>query len=254
MTFGFFRRSCPVDAETRSWVDRRMKWLADEFGLESWWHAKAIEPTDAYFPDRFDSSEHAVRRMLDRVCSFMGIEPERVALRLYSEVRNADLGPGHHIQGGGTAGQYIASDKDIVRIESSGLNDTMALVATMAHELAHVRLLGEKRLSGDEEDHEPLTDLATVFFGLGIFNANSVIRYKQWTKGQWYGWSSGRLGYLDEPTFGYALALWSYVRGESHPHWMRHLRPNVRVITKKSLQFLRATTDSPFSTTRRPRV
>ena len=55
-----------------------------------------------------------------------------------------------------------------------------SIVATCAHELAHVVLLGQGRISLDAEDHEQLADLLPVFFGLGVFSANAVIRERNW--------------------------------------------------------------------------
>ncbi len=60
----------------------------------------------------------------------------------------------------------------------------MGLVGTMAHELAHVRLLGESRIMREVFDNELLTDLTGVHFGLGIFLANTSrnwdSHYSQW--------------------------------------------------------------------------
>ncbi len=100
----------------------------------------------------------------------------------------------------------------------------MSLVATIAHELGHVHLLGDGRISADEEDHEPLTDLLTVFLGVGIFPANSVIRDVNWHSGNMEGWSISRQGYLTAPMFAYALALFAYIRGEYKASWSKHLR------------------------------
>jgi hypothetical protein len=43
----------------------------------------------------------------------------------------------------------------------------------LAHEFSHIKLLGENRM---QENHEHLTDLFTVVFGLGIFNANASFK------------------------------------------------------------------------------
>jgi hypothetical protein len=53
----------------------------------------------------------------------------------------------------------------------------VALVSTLAHELGHVLLLADGRISAQQQDHEPLTDLLTIFFGLGIFSANAAFEY-----------------------------------------------------------------------------
>ncbi len=65
-------------------------------------------------------------------------------------------------------------------IEVTNLDAPFSIVATCAHELAHVVLLGQGRISPDAEDHEQLADLLPVFFGLGVFSANAVIRERNW--------------------------------------------------------------------------
>jgi hypothetical protein len=109
----------------------------------------------------------------------------------------------------------------------------------MAHELGHVHLLGHQRISPEDPDHEPLTDLLTVFFGLGVFSANSVIREHYWHAGQVSGWKIGRQGYLSMPVYGYALARFASSRREDGSGWSNRLRPDVRSAFKKSMRFLK---------------
>ena len=111
----------------------------------------------------------------------------------------------------------------------------MALIATIAHELAHERLRGEGRIACDRPDYEPLTDLLTVYLGLGIFTANSAFEFSQ----NAYSWGTRRMGYLTEPMFGYALACYAWMRGEGDPAWARYLDANPRAFLKKGLRFLR---------------
>jgi hypothetical protein len=82
-----------------------------------------------------------------------------------------------------------------------------ALVATIAHELGHTLLLGDGRISSRREDHEPLTDLLTIFFGIGIFSANAAFDSTQEDQGQYGYMRTTRLGYLTEPMYGYGLVL-----------------------------------------------
>jgi hypothetical protein len=128
----------------------------------------------------------------------------------------------------------------MIAISKSDLDDPMDLVATIAHELAHLRLIEARRSTGHDEDHEPLADLATVFFGLGIFTANSTCRFKQWHYG-WRGdWKVDSPGFLTEQGFGYALGLWTIVRNEENAAWERHLRRDVRTYLKQAIGYLMA--------------
>jgi hypothetical protein len=107
-----------------------------------------------------------------------------------------------------------------------------------------VLLLGDGRLLGTEPDHEPLTDLLTVYFGAGIFTANSAFEFYNWTYGQMQGWQASRLGYLSEPELGYALACYAWLRNERNPRWARFIAPNVGPYFKDGLHFLNHTSHS----------
>jgi len=114
-------------------------------------------------------------------------------------------------------------------------------VATLAHELGHVILLGGGLLDRAVKDMEPMTNLLTVFLGFGIFNANCAGRFRQWHKDGRQGWSMQRLGYLPEEIYGYALARFAQERGERRPKWVGHLSTNVCTYFKKSASWLEST-------------
>lgn len=242
--FDWFRSKpgCPIDAATRGWVDDRWAWLEGQFGAERVRDATLVLPRPEFFPDPYSGTEACARRILDRVCGYMGVDPSAVEMSLYAE---GDPTAGNPIFGGGlrdgTAGLYHPEGgRYRVWVEAANLDDPLAMVATMAHELGHVHLLGHGRVSGDAEDHEPLTDLLTVFLGLGVFTANSVIRERYWHEGNYSGWSIGRRGYLGMPAYGYAFALFARARGEYGPAWAQELRPDVRSAFWQSGQFLSA--------------
>jgi len=235
--FAWFRRKCecPVAADVQQWIDSRWNWLAEQFGADRPRQSTVILPLAEFFPDAFDDSEESIRQMVDRVCQYMGLDPATIAFSVYQDPTPTYPGEWRN----GTAGLYHP-EGDVFRIwiEVANLDDPLAMVATIAHELAHVHLLGHGRLHSDCDDHEPLTDLLTVFLGLGVFTANSVIREHYWHAGQVSGWSMGRRGYLGMPELGYALARFARMRGENDPQWAKQLRLDVRSAFKRALAFL----------------
>jgi hypothetical protein len=240
---GWFRSKpqCPVDPATRGWVDERWAWLEDQFGLERLLDTEVILPRPEYFPDPYHGTERDVRRMLDRVCGYMDIDPAAVCLSLYEDRNPVYEGDWRH----GTAGLYHPeAGRFRIWVEVSNLNDPLALAGTLAHELGHVHLLGHGRISEEVEDHEPLTDLLTVYFGLGVFTANSVLRENSWHAGAVSGWSMGRRGYLGMPVYGYAFALFARARGEDGSAWSAELRLDVRSAFKDAMRFLSQDTQS----------
>ena len=230
----------PISPEQQSWVNSRAQWLLQQFGAVRVRKARVVLPTPEFFPDPFDGAEAEVTPMLHRVCGYMGVDPGRIELYLYSDDA-PDLGPGFHIGGdrATAAGLYHHGQTARIGIARSQIADPMSLAATLAHELGHVLLLGDQRISHDAEDHEPLTDLLTIFLGLGIFGANSAVRESnERLGGGWHRWTVGRLGYLSQPTWGYGLARFAHYRGEAKPPWARHLRPDIRAALKVSLRCL----------------
>jgi len=235
--FGWIRSKpqCPIDAAKREWLDERWNWLEDEFGIERLRETRVILPRPEFFPDPYAGTEQDVRLMLERVCDYMDLDSSTIELSFYQE-RRPILEEGWR---DGTAGLYHRDgDRFRIWVEWSNLRDPLGLVGTLAHELGHVHLLGHGRISEESEDHEPLTDLLTVFLGLGVFTANSVIHESHWKTGQLSGWSVGRRGYLGMPEYGYAFAKFAQARGEDGSGWSRELRLDVRSAFRQALRFL----------------
>jgi hypothetical protein len=235
--FSWFRPQSPLPSPEKLWIEQRLSWLVRVFGLERLRSAAVILPTPAFFPDAYQPEPQAVRHLLDRICGLMGVDPSRIDLEFLSE-REAQIGK--------RVGDYRGGAREQIRVATSQLQDLPALIATLAHETAHVLLLGDGRMTPDEWDHEQVTDLLTVFLGLGVICANSVMRESSKTLGQWHFWRLSRQGYLSEREYGYALAVFAYARGEANPPWARHLRPNVRSVTVQGLRYLLKTNDSQF--------
>jgi hypothetical protein len=127
----------------------------------------------------------------------------------------------------------------VIMLRSALLKEPYPLIATIAHELGHVILLGQCLIDAAvTPDPEPLTDLLTVYLGIGIFTANSAARFSQFQEAGRQGWSMSRLGYLREQVYGYALARFAKERGESNPRWTQCLSANVRSDFKQSISWL----------------
>jgi hypothetical protein len=143
----------------------------------------------------------------------------------------------------------VRDGRSVITIRDGLPARPMALVATIAHGLGHVLLLGEERISPDREDHEPLTDLLTVFFGLGILSANAAFDYQQRAVGvRQVRWSTSKLGYLTEPMYGYALARYAWLCGETHPIWKKYLDTNPREFCRRGRRYLASYQPAPGQT------
>ena len=242
----------PISEDERQWVNEGFMRLERLLGRRRMLEAKIVEPTAEDFPDPYDRSPEAVEKLFSRVCTYMRVDRDGVELEIFQDETEElmEILPHWHGDGGTrAAGFYLhASERErkddggpgrmVVAIRSTSRKDPMSLVATVAHELGHVILLGGKLMDPKPPDHEPMTDLLTIFLGLGIFTANSACRFKQHQDDRRIGWSMRRLGYLTERMFGYALAKFAIERDDHKANWARHLTPNVRSDFKRSKQWL----------------
>jgi tetratricopeptide (TPR) repeat protein len=109
----------------------------------------------------------------------------------------------------------------------------------MSHELAHVKLLGGNYINANSPDMEPLTDLASIYFGFGVFVANSCQ-----TKD--INWISRR-GYLPNQLISYSNALICYITDSSAEKYLEYLNFNTSDLFKQDYNFLENTEDTTLT-------
>lgn len=234
--FGWFRPRCPLVTSEKVWVETRMAWLAENLGANRMLEARVIEPTDEFFPGEYRGEDRDAERIFLRLVKYMQIDLRRVELEVVETVGDDET----------VLGEYHVGSPARVLLKRSLLDDAEALIATIAHELAHEILLGGGLVQGNDEDLERLTDLTMVFLGLGIFGANAALRENHSREGRDSSWSVQKHGYLPMRMYGYGLALFAWSRYETDPEWADHLRLDVREPMRLGLKYLLKTEDSTF--------
>lgn len=245
--FGFFRKKkiikAPIPDESQKWMLDTFKWLLDEFDKEKIISRKTLCPTAQDFPYKFEQSEKDALTLLPIIAAQMEIDPAKIELSFY------DQSLMEFAAGGGTRlfsqqdpnNQYSAgtfkkrANRFHISLEVSQFKDTENLIATLAHELSHIKLIGENRI---KENDEFLTDLTTVIYGLGIFCANASFKFYT----GFDSWGYNKQGYLSQQEWGFALALLAYLKGEKMPTWINHLTPNIKSDYISSEKFIHANT------------
>jgi hypothetical protein len=210
-----------------------MDWFRTTFG-DGPLSRPVVLPTPEFFPEPFSGTVADIPPLVARMCQYAAVDADMVSVELYGDSAEAELArvTGLTYRSGSVAGHYRReAGRAVIGIDQTLVATPPRLIATIAHELGHVRLDGT---SGDREDHEPLTDLVTVYLGMGIFTANACFDFHRDGRQQ----STRRLGYLTEPMFGYGLACSAWLRGERHPSWATYLDTNPRAFMKRGLRFL----------------
>ncbi len=243
--------TCHLEPDSKKWVDEWMIWLHGTFGPGPI-RRPPLDLDSQLLPRTWKRTKEAGRDLFTRLCQFMLVDPSRVQLGYYMKDGLADISVplyGETSHPGGAAGLYFHPDDGerlMIAVDVAGLADPMALSGTICHELGHVHLLADKRISRDDPSSEPLTDLLTVYFGAGILTANSAFRFHQWQTVSGHGWSASRKGYLTEELYGYALACYAWYRGEAKPPWTKYLKENVRYYYEDSRHYLAKTRETPI--------
>src|SRR5579871_1219070 len=141
--FGWFSAKCPLDTYEKTWTEWRMRWLADQFGIERLLRAQVVLPTEEFFQDRFEGTEEDARLLFYRISDYLGVESGHIQLEVCDDAQLP-----------GASGHYHRGELTFIRVAKSQLADLVKLVATLAHELAHEMLLGAGLLTPNVADHE----------------------------------------------------------------------------------------------------
>lgn len=81
----WFTTKCPVEADDKDWIEDSMLWLTEEFGPDTLRDVTVVLPTDDFFPEPFSDDEDDVQALVDRVCGYMGVNPERIELEFFTD-------------------------------------------------------------------------------------------------------------------------------------------------------------------------
>lgn len=223
--FGWGKPKCSAGYREKAWVETRLRWLGEQLGMERLTRCEMILPTQDFFPDPYDATPEAAVRLLDRVCGYMQLPPGKVSLKVFSKEE--------------LAGIDATREPNEIWLLDTQLDDPMALAATLAAQAAYYLLMQRELLQGDR-GWKWTMELATVYFGLGIFLANTTISD---THSHWGG-NVKKQGYLPVRAMAYALALHAWLRGDTRPAWVGHLRPDAATAFNEGLQYLERTEDS----------
>ena len=241
----------PITPEDQIWVEESLSFLKDNFGEERMLVVKTVEPSKKFFNRDFDKSEADAEFILERCQDLMDIPNDKIGLEFYSE-------EAHYLDDGtllsssadifgkssGAAGTYQKKGgKAVIRIERGQLKHPESLIATISHELAHEKLLGEHRII---ENDEYLTDLTAITFGFGIFIGNAKFQFQSGTN-DGFGWQMSSQGYLPEPIIGYAMASLALKRKETANDYVNYLNATLRAHFEESLEYLKNETDVDHS-------
>jgi hypothetical protein len=246
--FGLFRARPPVDPREKAWIETRMAWLGGRLG---WGRLREVEfalPNAEHFPLPFHEREDDGRAVFARVRERMELPAGDLAIEFFD-----DSGAEHESGEWGELRQGLGYSPETadrparLLVERRLLLDLESFIAALAVGAAGHRLRRddpEPWETMDRTERGELCELAPIWWGLGLFPANAVMRELSRSGGLSSSWAMWSAGAMTARYHGYALALAAWIRGEAKPAWRRHLRRDAEAALAAGLRYLHATGDA----------
>jgi hypothetical protein len=235
----------PITEEDESWVESSYAWFAQNLGIDLR-KQEIYLPTAHFLGFHYKGTEDDLLDVVDLVAGKMGIDSSTIEVYFFEEfqpIKFTDEGMHSKYEDGTklVEGEYskVIDGLYQIGIERNLLEHPLKLIATVAHELAHIKLLGEERL---EENDEPLTDLSACMFGFVIFIANNAIsKMETWSGNTHTGWQiNGAAGYVHYKVYAFLIAYWLQKREEKNPEGLGYLDKEIYNEVKKATKYLEA--------------
>jgi hypothetical protein len=232
--------------ERARWLYRHFLWLEHHLPPnQDHRSSPLILPTPQFYPQRNTRDHESAETIFATTRGFMGMAEWPCRLVPQSDEERAAAEAFAHgsataeTRYSGAAGTFSIGDEVEITYSPTLLNEPAGLVATMAHELCHYLMATLK----DEPpcgwgEHEPLTDLAAVHEGFGVFLCNNAFHFSQWSTATHGGWRTGTRGYLNEAELGFALGVFCVRRKIDPELALRHLKPNPGEVFWDSLDYI----------------
>jgi hypothetical protein len=237
-----------VDKHVVAWQFEHFAYLIDMLSaLPGLADSELWLPIPEHFPEAPDKSQlpghlfacvmHQMGFPDDTPFELIGESPDRPeSLGGVAMVQPAEPAPAGTYQAVGDETEKQTA-REIIRFDLSlGPGD---LVTTFAHELSHA---AQQRVIQwpdiDMELYELFTDLTAVYFGYGVFLANSRFSFSGYSDGTTQGWQARGAGYLPEADLIFATVLFMAIRDLPASAALPYLKPRLHKSLKRAFRQL----------------
>lgn len=246
--FGLFNKKTyqpSVTPEDKDWIEKNIIWFIQVFGLDKLKEQPFILPTSENFPYNNLKDSEQFQKLFEQICGYWDLNPNEIEVKFFDDLQSKQwtnwIPQGEFKEASGLYNQiYTTTEKRFrIQLAKSNLDNPELLVSVLAHELAHVKLLGGNLVNRNDSDMEPLTDLASIFFGFGVFFANSV----ETTNIYWMS----RTGYLPNQLISYTNALICYIIDHDATKYSPLFNSNTKDLFKQDSDFLSNTKNTTLT-------
>lgn len=243
--FGLFNKKSykhSVTKEDKNWIEENFTWLIECFGLDRLNKQPFILPVNDNFPYTDLNDNVQFQKFFEQICAYLNIHPGIIKIDFFDDIKSKQwtnwTPQGNFSEPAGFT-SLINTGKDKfykVELAQSNLKHPQLLVAVLANELTYVKLLESEMINRNEHDIDAFINLSCIFFGFGIFMANSVLTSD-------INWMS-RSGILPNEIISYSNALICYITNNEADKFSQYLNDNTKELFKKDYEFLFQTNDT----------
>lgn len=229
--------SSRLTEERREWIESTLSWLVEAFGFDEIKQSPFILPLTSTFPYTDLSDTSQFNSLFDQVCKYWDLNPQEIDLIVFDDLKSFEFQSFRFVgELDETAGFFTVNEKGSIKkyrveIARSILKDPQLCVAVLSHELAHVKLIGGGFIEEQTNELEFITDITSIYFGFGVFAANSTISQTDW--------GLGRVCYLNEYEISYCNAMLCYLSEYEFEKLLPFLNTNTKELLVNELEFLK---------------
>jgi hypothetical protein len=134
----------------------------------------------------------------------------------------------------------LEGDTATISYDPELVGNPMKLIATFSHQLgAYVLSTLADPPPGGQDMQGRASDLIAVYLGFGVFGANAALNLPSSVDAFSQSWRTARHGYLTEPMWCYALAIFFALRGEDIERAKPFLKDHLFSDLRKAAAYLR---------------
>lgn len=225
-----------ITPDDKAWVEETFALFIQVFGLERLRKTPFILPIEKNFPYTDLHDDAQFQNFFERMCTFWKFNPEEISVKFFNNMSTLEWSewhpPGPYSE---AVRNYYRNSFDGVKIGTvevyeSSLTKPELLITDLTSQLAYAKLIRENLSRANDPLIQPLSNLTIIFFGFGIFIANSA-QAKLFNQ---------HYNAVDIPNevISYANALICYISEHEADTYERYLNENTKELFRNDYAYL----------------
>ncbi|MBI5545165.1 MAG: hypothetical protein HY901_14845 [Deltaproteobacteria bacterium] len=205
-----------ISQEDEAWLVDALALLVQRQGAAPLLSNPLLEPSNRFFPDRWEPSERGVLVLAKRLLIYAGLESLDARVSSFSQPDEVgelvEIGTARSWRHEGAAAWFagIEAGTCLFGVGTETMAEPEVVVATMCHEVAHAYRRFHRLEVDDRGTEECLTDVTTIYLGFGVLTTNGTYMYRAAGGMEGTGtitrWSHSSVGYLPPEAMSFLLA------------------------------------------------